>query len=95
MMLLISCSDDVSSCAEIPTDVPIYDSVAKCDADMPRLMVRYSVAPLVLGKCISIDPALHDKSAEIIWDVAVDGTLVAEILELSGGPIMVADAGKQ
>ena len=41
----------------------------------------------MIAKCVTVDPALEEEDAELVWDINPDGTLFAEI----GSPdIMVA-----
>ncbi|WP_292225899.1 hypothetical protein [Mesorhizobium sp.] len=55
-----------------------------CTAERPfALGDLQGQAPHIVGKCLTVDPALEDDYDRIAWNVRPDGTLVAS-LEVSG-----------
>ena len=95
-MLLIACSDDLSNCRELPSQMVSYESVQICDAGMEAAMRQYSnMAPTLLGKCVEVDSALFLEDAEITWTINPDGDLRVSInpMDMSSGETIIAQSG--
>jgi len=80
LLLIVGCSDDLSYCRELPAPAPLYQTEAECDAEL-ETSIRGFVGqyPQILGKCVSVDPALEYVDAELVWDITGSGNLVASI----------------
>lgn len=80
LLLIIGCSDDLRTCAELPAPVPIYETLEECQSELrPALAASRGARPHVVATCVEVDPALEEADAELTWDVRPDGTLVASI----------------
>lgn len=80
LLLIVGCSQDLSSCDELPAPVPIYETVTECDAELPVALRRFDGArPRVMATCVMVDPALEEEDAELVWDIGPDGRLSAAI----------------
>jgi hypothetical protein len=80
ILLLIGCADDGRSCVEIPAPRIGYETEQACEEDVPyALRQAGDKRPLVLAKCIPVDP-LAEGDMEIIWDVNGRGELVATVV---------------
>lgn len=80
ILLLLGCADDGRSCIEIPAPRIGYESAQACEEDLPHAL-RYGgdQRPLVLAKCISVDPQAEG-DMEIVWDITARGELVASVM---------------
>ena len=88
LLLIIGCSDAMDRCEELPAPVPVFETVEECEATLrPSIDSLRHERRHVIAKCVTVDPALEEEDAELVWDINPDGTLFAEI----GSPdIMVA-----
>ena len=78
ILLLIGCSDDMLVCREMPVPTPVYETIEECESEIEASMISASDRfPQILGQCISIDPALEETDAELVWSIAADGTFLA------------------
>jgi hypothetical protein len=93
LLLIVGCSDDLAQCRELPAPVPIFETVEECQSELPvGLRTFAGQHPRLLAKCVTVDPALEEEDAELVWDVKSDGTLTASI---SVPDVMVAsDSGR-
>ncbi|MEQ1943416.1 hypothetical protein ABMA32_13450 [Mesorhizobium sp. VNQ89] len=80
LLLIVACSDDMAQCRELETASAVYETQEECDVDLQptisRFVTRY---PQVLGQCVSVDPAIEEEDADLVWNVKPDGTLFAMI----------------
>ncbi len=82
LLLIVGCSQDLSRCDELPAPVPLYETSAECDADLPgALRVFDGASPRVMAICVGIDPALEETDADLVWDIRPDGSLYAALEE--------------
>ncbi|MEX0953665.1 MAG: hypothetical protein WDZ83_00455 [Rhizobiaceae bacterium] len=80
ILLLLGCSDDGRSCAELPAPHVGYEAEQICEEHLPGVMQRAGNSyPLVIGKCIPVDP-LAEGDMEIVWDVTSEGELIASVV---------------
>lgn len=91
LLLIVACSDDMARCQELEASSAVYETQEECDIDLQptisRLVTRY---PQVLGQCVSVDPAIEEEDADLVWNVKPDGTLFAMIevpeIMIASGP---------
>jgi hypothetical protein len=80
VLLLIGCSDDMAQCRELPAPTAIFETAEECEAELNpaigNLVGRY---PQIMGKCVSVDPAMEEEDAELVWNLQPDGTLYAAV----------------
>ncbi|MET0600127.1 MAG: hypothetical protein ABWZ57_19930 [Mesorhizobium sp.] len=90
LLLIVGCSNDLSSCVELPAPVPVFEAFEECEDELAvGLRTFAGKHPRVVARCIAVDPAMEEEDAELTWDVTPDGTLVASI----GTPdVMVAES---
>ena len=82
ILLLVGCSDDMLMCRELQAPVPVYETVAECEAGLETQMIRFSSSyPQIVGQCVNDDPALEESDAELVWSIAADGTFLASFEE--------------
>lgn len=87
ILLLLGCSDDGRVCTELPAPQIGYETVQACEQDTPRaLSGAGSSHPLVLSKCIAVDP-LAEGDMEIVWDINERGELLASVVPYNGGGV--------
>jgi len=80
VLLLIGCSDDMAQCRELPTQTAIFESAEECEAELaPSISGITTRFPQVMGKCVSVDPAMAEEDAELVWNLQQDGTLYAAV----------------
>lgn len=80
LLLIIGCSDDLAECKELPAPVAVYETTQECEAELPGSMKGYvNSYPQIFAQCVSVDPALEEEDAELVWDVRQDGTLYAAV----------------
>lgn len=80
LLLIIGCSEDLAECRELPAPVPIYEVVEDCENYLAASRATFDAsAPRVFAECISVDPALEEEDAELVWDVLPGGKLVASV----------------
>lgn len=90
IMLLIGCADDLSLCREIRVEVPFHETVAECERQIEPAMVAVSDRyPQLFGQCLEVDPADEHADNDLVWNVNVDGVLVAAF---RSPDIMIASA---
>ena len=80
IMLLISCSDDMSVCQEVNAPQAAYETQQICETQIGNA-IRDNAAssPLVLGKCVSVNIDELQEDAWITWDISPAGELVAAV----------------
>lgn len=87
IMLLLGCNDSASACTELPAPQVGYETVEICeDAVEPALYGASSDYPMILAKCIPVDP-LAEGDLEIVWDINAQNQLVAEAVPLDDDAI--------
>lgn len=80
LLLIVGCSGDLKTCDELPSPVTIFETAADCDAQLPATLRELgSKRPKVLATCVPVDPAMEEEDAELVWDIAPDGTLRASV----------------
>lgn len=80
LLLIVGCSDDLAVCTELPAPAPLYETAEECERSLPPAMRGYMHDfPQILAKCIPVDPALEETSAEIVWDINPEGDLIASV----------------
>lgn len=90
LLLIVGCSDDLATCQELPAPVPVFETAAECEAELPGSLRGFTgLYPQILAKCVGVDPALEEEDAELVWDIKPDGALYASI---EAPEILVADA---
>ncbi|RLQ88212.1 hypothetical protein [Notoacmeibacter ruber] len=80
IMLLVSCSDDMSMCTEVEAPQAAYETQEICETQVgDAIRQNASSAPLVLGKCVSVNINELQEDAWITWDINPAGELVAAV----------------
>ena len=83
-MLLLSCSQDLTVCEEVPAPAAAYQTMDDCSAVLvPALRGVGATDGLVVGTCIEFDVSLLEADAEIVWDITPEGELVAGIVAIT------------
>ncbi|APH74045.1 hypothetical protein [Aquibium oceanicum] len=93
LLMVIGCSGDLKVCEEIPTEVSVFETRQDCAAELvsaQRLYGRHH--DTAFFKCVSVDPAVDDASADLVWDINPDGVLHAAVETLEEPGAMVAYA---
>jgi hypothetical protein len=86
VLLIIGCSDDLIKCHELPAPTPIYEAKEDCDRELPYSLGAFTgQVERLYAQCVSVDPALEEEDADLVWEVHSDGTLVASVR----APVMV------
>ena len=94
LILLLGCDDNAFQCEEIPAPTVGYETVELCEqAVAPTLRMQGRNYPLVIAKCIPVDPAAEG-DMEIVWDVDRLGQLHAEIRPLGSDAAGVSVASE-
>ena len=79
LLLIVGCSGD--QCRELPAPVPVFETLEECEIELqPALAAWAAQHPRVFAKCVEVDPAMEEEDAELVWDIAPDGTLEASIV---------------
>jgi hypothetical protein len=80
LLLIVGCSDDLSQCRELPAPVSIFETKEDCDQQLPDSLRAFTGQfEQLYAQCLSVDPAMEDEDAELVWEVHPDGTLVASV----------------
>lgn len=80
LLLLVSCSQDLSGCREVEPPVALFEAYEDCQATLPGTLRSLAPQnPRLFGKCLEVDPALEDDYDQLVWNVRADGTLEAEL----------------
>lgn len=79
-MLLVSCSDDLSSCKEIPAPTVSYQTARACHAEMPKHLANHATNHIILGTCVTVDASAFYSDATLVWDISKSGKLSAELV---------------
>ncbi len=80
LLLIVACSDDVSRCQELEAASAVYETQEECEDDLQPTISRFVTSySQVLGQCVSVDPAVEEEDADLVWNVKPDGTLFAMI----------------
>lgn len=80
LLLVVSCSQDMSGCREIPAPTPLFEAFEDCQAELPRAVSMLAPQhPRILAKCLEVDPALEDEYNQLTWNVLPNGTLDASL----------------
>lgn len=91
LLLIIGCSDDLATCKELPAPVALFETSQECEAELSgAFRPHIGDYPQVFAQCVSVDPALEDENAELVWDVKSDGTLFAQV----GDPDVLVAEGR-
>ena len=79
ILLLVTCTDDLGSCREVPAEVPFYQSAADCEADLEPALVRLiRTDPQAFGQCVAVDPA-DEGNATLTWEIKEGGVFHAKL----------------
>ena len=80
LLLIIGCSDDFSTCSELPASVSIFETKEDCDQQLPNSLGAFTGQfEQLYAQCLSVDPAMEDEDTELVWEVHPDGTLIAAV----------------
>ncbi|MER8371340.1 hypothetical protein [Mesorhizobium sp. M1409] len=80
LLLVIGCSNTMADCRELQVPVSVFETADQCIAERPFAMSDVQgQAQHIVGKCLSVDPALEDDYDQIVWNVHPDGTLDASL----------------
>lgn len=80
LLLIVGCSDNLAVCTELPAPAPVYESATECEQALPPAMREYmNDFPQILAKCLSVDPALEEQDAELVWEINEQGDLIASV----------------
>ncbi len=80
LLLLVSCSQDLSGCREVEPRVAVFEVYEDCQAELPKAIGEFAPKyPRLFAKCLEVDPALEDDYNELAWNVQPNGTLQAEL----------------
>lgn len=80
VLLLIGCSDDMTACRELPVQTAIFESAEECEAEInPAIAGMTTTFPQIMGKCVSVDPAMEEEDAELVWNINPNGALYAAV----------------
>jgi hypothetical protein len=91
LLLIVACSDDMARCQELAAPSAVYETQEECEVDLhPTISLFVTSYPQVLGQCVSVDPAIEEEDADLVWNVKPDGTLFAMIevpeIMIASGP---------
>lgn len=85
----------MTDCREIHVPVSVFETEQACAAERPfALGDLQGQASHIIGKCLSVDPALEDDYDQIVWNVKPDGTLMAT-LEVSSTLVASNSVGQE
>ncbi|MDH4987778.1 hypothetical protein QEZ47_20085 [Aminobacter anthyllidis] len=77
-LLVVSCSQDLSGCREIPAPAPLFEAYDACQAELPKVLGAFrSGGNRTFAKCLEVDPALEDDYDQLTWNVLPNGTIEA------------------
>lgn len=81
VLLLIGCSGaSTTDCRELPAPTSIYETVEECQGDLAPSKAGFTAfRGKVFAACVSVDPAMEEEDAELVWDITKDGKLVASV----------------
>ncbi|GAA4121324.1 hypothetical protein ACFFTN_20805 [Aminobacter aganoensis] len=80
LLFVVSCSQDLSGCREIPAPTPLFEVFEDCQAELPKAIgILAPQYPRILAKCLEVDPALEDDYNQLTWNVLPNGTLDASL----------------
>ena len=80
LLLIIGCSDDLSECRELPAPVSVFETTEDCDQQLPDFLGAYTGDfEQLYAQCLPVDPAMEEEDAELVWEVHLDGTLIAAV----------------
>ena len=80
LLLIIGCSDDFSTCSELPASLSIFETKEDCDQQLPNSLGAFTGQfEQLYAQCLPVDPAMEDEDTELVWDVHPDGTLIASV----------------
>lgn len=80
LLLVVSCSQDLSGCREVRPPTAVFEAFEDCQATLPKtLRVLAPQHPRVFAKCLEVDPALEDDYDQLTWNVLPNGTLDASL----------------
>jgi len=96
ILLVIGCSNDLSSCKELPAPVPVFETAQECADTRPFVLDDIAGRrERVFGTCVAVDPALEEEDGEIVWDISPDGRIEASVERpgsVDGDSLVVASA---
>lgn len=78
-LLVVSCSQDLSGCREIPAPTPLFEVFDACQSALPGALVLGARDQRIFAKCLEVDPALEDDYDKLSWNVLPNGTLDASL----------------
>jgi hypothetical protein len=91
LLLIIGCSDDMTQCRELPAPVALYETAEECEAILPDALTGFtSNYPQLMAKCVTVDPAMEEADAELVWNIQPNGALYAAV---EVPDVMVANSG--
>ncbi|WP_246257504.1 hypothetical protein [Bartonella gabonensis] len=77
ILLLVSCTDDFSSCYSNNTMTKIYPTAQACEQAMiPSTKKSAFYGQQIFAQCINVHPHLHQKKVKLIWSVTNHGNFL-------------------
>lgn len=80
LLLVVSCSQDLSGCREISVPTAVFEAYEDCQTELPRTLRSLDMQnQRMFAKCLEVDPALEDDYDQLRWSVLPNGTLEASL----------------
>ena len=80
LLLVVSCSQDLSGCREVRPPTAVFEAFEDCKSELPKTLSRLAPGyPRIFAKCLQVDPALEDDYDQLTWNVLPNGTLDASL----------------
>ncbi|MBX3567027.1 MAG: hypothetical protein KF914_03155 [Rhizobiaceae bacterium] len=96
LLLIVGCSGDLERCTELPAPTPIYETYEECRVELkPALALMRLRQDRVFATCVPVDPAMEEQDAQLFWDIAADGRLVASVETAGSAVVARADGGDE
>jgi len=81
ILLIVGCSEDLTSCQQVPAPVPIYASAAECEASLPDAVGgQIDGFPQILARCVTTE---EPQGTRLTWNVSTEGHLFASAKSMS------------
>lgn len=81
LMLLVSCSDNFSTCNASDDMVQVYPTHEACEAAlMPQVNRIGTHSELVFGKCLSANSDVIEGDLTIYWHIDQSGNFIVELV---------------
>lgn len=90
LLLVVGCSGDLS-CRELPLESGVFETREECLAELPAMQRSVGKGfTTVHFRCVDVDPSAEEADAELVWDIAANGTLEASVVVPDHSETMVA-----